>query len=122
MTEFLDTYDALQVIKGLGFYVRDVGLLEGALARPKTTVFGEDAYPTLDLKMAAMAHSLIKNHSLVDGNKRTTWTLINAFALINDFDLVMTADEGFDFTLGMATDKYGLEDAARIIRNHLVQR
>lgn len=122
MTEFLDTYDALQVIKGLGFYVRDVGLLEGALARPKTTVFGEDAYPTLDLKMAAMAHSLIKNHSLVDGNKRTTWTLINAFAFINDFDLVMTADEGFDFTLGMATDKYDIAEAAKIIRKHLVQR
>ena len=122
MTEFLDTYDALQVIKGLGFYVRDVGLLEGALARPKTTVFGEDAYPTLELKIAAMAHSLIKNHALVDGNKRTTWTLINAFALINDFDLVMNANEGFDFTLGMATDKYDIEQAAKIIRKHLVKR
>lgn len=122
MTEFLDTYDAIQVIEGLGFYIRDVGLLEGALARPQTTVFGEDAYPTLELKIAAMAHSLVKNHSLVDGNKRTTWTLVNAFAHINNFYLRMTADQGFDFTIGIATDKYDIEQAAKIIRKHLVKR
>lgn len=122
MTEFLDTYDALQVIQGLGFHVQDVGLLEGALARPKTTIFGEDAYPTLELKIAALANSLIKNHALVDGNKRTTWTLINAFALINDFDLVMTVDKGLDFMMGVATDKYDLVEAAKILRGHLVRR
>jgi death-on-curing protein len=122
MTEYLDLYDAVQQIERFGFRVKDYGLLESALARPQTRLFGEDAYPTFELKCAALMQSLIKNHSLFDGNKRTTWMLLNSFVLLNDFDLVMTADEGFDFTLGMATDKYGLEHAARIIRNHLVQR
>ena len=50
--------------------IRDVGLLEAALARPRATAFGSDAYPTLTDKAAALLHSLAKNHALVDGNKR----------------------------------------------------
>lgn len=50
--------------------VRDRGLLESALARPKATVFGEDAYSSVHEKAAALVHSLARNHALVDGNKR----------------------------------------------------
>src|ERR1700691_2458545 len=49
---------------------RDLGLLEAALARPQTSAFGADAYPTLDEKAAALLHSLARNHALIDGNKR----------------------------------------------------
>lgn len=122
MTEYLDLYDAVQQIEKFGFRVKDYGLLESALARPQTRLFGEDAYPTFELKCVALMQSLIKNHSLFDGNKRTTWMLLNSFVLINDFNLQMTTDEGFDFTIGMATDKYDIEQAAKIIRKHLVKR
>ena len=84
MITYLDLEDALYVIQRLGFYVKDVGLLDSALARPKTTVFGEDAYPSLSLKAAALAHSIAKNHALVDGNKRTTWALMVSFLVVND--------------------------------------
>jgi death-on-curing protein len=73
--------------------VRDYGLLESALARPKASVFGQDAYPDLWQKAAALMESLARNHALVDGNKRiawyATWVLlqINGYALRADFDV-----------------------------------
>jgi death-on-curing protein len=121
MTNYLDLEDALQQIAVAGFYVKDAGLLESALSRPRTTVFGEDAYPTIELKAAAMVHSIIKNHAMVDGNKRTSWFLLNSFLYINGYLLEMSADAAFDFTLGIATDLLNLDQAAAIIRQHLVE-
>jgi death-on-curing protein len=120
MTVYLDLADALYVIKALGFFVKDVGLLDSALARPQTTVFGEDAYPTLELKAAALSHSVAKNHALVDGNKRTTWTLMVAFLFQNGYKHNFTEPEGMEFVLGIATDEITLEQAAEMIRQHLV--
>lgn len=120
MTHYLTLEDALAQVKYLGFHVKDLGLLDSALARPQTTLFGEDAYPSLELKAAAMMHSFIKNHPLVDGNKRTSWLLLVSFLVINGFQHDFTTDQGFEFTLGMATDAYSLEDAASIIKSHLV--
>ena len=53
--------------------IRDVGPLGSAVARPQTTAFGEDAYPDIWTKAAALLHSIVKNHALVDGNKRLGW-------------------------------------------------
>lgn len=120
MTQFLELEDAIELVARAGFYVKDLGLLDSALARPKTTLFGEDAYPELELKAAALVHSVIKNHPMVDGNKRTSWFLVNAFLYINDQYLEMTTEEGLEFTLGLATDDLNLKEAAAIIRRHLV--
>jgi death-on-curing family protein len=51
--------------------IRDIGLLEAAVARPAASAFGEDAYPALNEKVAALLHSLTRNHPFTDGNKRT---------------------------------------------------
>ena len=120
MITYLDLEDALYVIQRLGFYVKDVGLLDSALARPKTTVFGEDAYPSLSLKAAALAHSIAKNHALVDGNKRTTWALMVSFLIVNGFKHDFTTEEGMNFVLDLATDKLSLENAAELIEQHLI--
>lgn len=120
MITYLDLEDALYVIQRLGFYVKDVGLLNSALARPKTTVFGEDAYPSLSLKAAALAHSIAKNHALVDGNKRTTWALMVSFLIVNGFKHNFTTEEGMNFVLDLATDKLSLENAAELIEQHLI--
>lgn len=121
MTHYLELEDALQQIAAVGFYVKDLGLLDSALARPKTTLFGEDAYPTLELKAAAMVHSIIKNQAMVDGNKRTSWFMLSSFLYINGYFIEMTADEGMEFTLGIATDKLSLAEAAAMIRKHMVE-
>ncbi len=51
--------------------VRDVDLLDAAVVRPAASAFGEDAYPTLHDKAAALLHSVARNHPFTDGNKRT---------------------------------------------------
>jgi death-on-curing protein len=122
MIRYLSLEDALMQVKALGFYVKDPGLLEAALSRPKTTVFGEDAYPTLQMKAAAMMHSIIKNHPMIDGNKRTSWLLMVSFIWINGFQHNMNTETGFELTLGIAESRIDLEAAASIIEKHLIAR
>jgi death-on-curing protein len=119
MILYLSLEDALEQTGVLGFYVKDAGLLEAALSRPRTSAFGEDVYGTLPLKAAAMMHSVIRNHPMIDGNKRTGWTLMVTFIYLNGFVHDMTADEGFDLTLGVVEGRYELAEAAAIIERHL---
>ncbi len=71
----LDLDDLLHMAsRTLGtFEVRDIGLLESAAARPRSTAFGGDAYPSIDHKAAALLHSVARNHPLVDGNEGSRW-------------------------------------------------
>ena len=73
MTRHLTLDDVLRQVKRAGWSVRDAGLLASAIARPAATAFGEDAYPTLWLKAAALCQSLDNNQALADGNKRLAW-------------------------------------------------
>lgn len=83
--------------------VRDHGLLEAAVARPQTTVFGEDAYPSIHQKAAALLHSVARNHALVDGNKRLALAATIAFYGLNGFRLTMTNDEAYDLVVAVAS-------------------
>jgi death-on-curing protein len=103
----------------VGFMVRDLGLLDAALSRPRTRLFGNDAYPTLELKAASLMHSLVKNHALMDGNKRSSWFALNAFLLLNGFELEVTEPEAFEFILSVATDRVDLDGMAYWIAEHL---
>lgn len=103
-----------------GFYLKDAGLLDSALNRPRATVFGEDAYKGLDLKAAAMTQSIIKNHPMIDGNKRSSWFALNSFLELNGYTLSATQTEAFDFVIGIATDLLSLEGAAAWISAHRV--
>ena len=120
MTYFLDLDDALEQIHFLGFHVRDVGLLQSSLARPNTTLYGEDAYPSLDLKAAALMHSIVTSHPLIDGNKRTAWALMITFVLLNGFEVVAETDDAFDFVLGVATESRDLDSIASWIAAHRI--
>lgn len=74
MTHYLTLDDLLTLCLDLQIGpVRDVGLLDSAAHRPTTTLFGADAYPGLPLKAAVLMESLVRNHPLVDGNKRLGW-------------------------------------------------
>lgn len=94
------------------FSVRDAGLLEAALARPRATAFGEDAYPGLDHKAAALAHSLARNHGLVDGNKRLALAGLIAFLGVNGRRLTMSNDQAYDFVIALSTGE--LDDVPTI--------
>jgi death on curing protein len=67
--------------------VRDVGLLDSAAHRPQASAFGQDAYPTIHDKAAALLDAVVRHHALVDGNKRLGWTAAAVFYELNGFDL-----------------------------------
>jgi death-on-curing protein len=122
VTSYLELDDALHAVSRLGFHVRDAGLLASALARPATMVFGADAYATLELKAAAMLESLARNHPLLDGNRRTAWTLSVLFLWINGYRHDMPTDTAFDLVLGVARGDLELDAVAVVIQKHLVRR
>lgn len=90
-------------VVGADVGIRDIGLLESAAARPRATVFGADAYPTLHEKAAALVHSVVTNHALVDGNKRLGLASAIAFLGINGWRLTLTEDEAYDLIIEIAS-------------------
>lgn len=120
MTAYLEAEDAYYVIEGLGFHIRDAGLLGSALARPATTIMGDDAYPSLPKKAAALLDSLARYHALIDGNKRTAWTLMVAFLGLNGYRHDFDTDTAFDLVVGVASGSIDLDKSSRIISEHLV--
>jgi death-on-curing protein len=106
MIEYLDLDDLLLIARRAisnDVAVRDYGLLESALARPRASVYGADAYPDLHLKAAALMHSLSRNHALVDGNKRLAWAACRTFLAINRQWITAPEDDRFDFVINVAT-------------------
>ena len=99
-------------ILGADVKVRDAGLLDSALARPQSTAFGRDAYPTLHAKAAALLHSLARNHALVDGNKRLALAATIAFYGLNGFRLALTNDEAYELVIAVSSGE--LDDVESI--------
>lgn len=92
--------------------VREMGLMASAVARPATTVFGEDAYPGLHDKAAALLHSIARNHPLVDGNKRLAFTATIAFYGLNGYQFAITNEEAYELVMDVASGE--LDDVPTI--------
>lgn len=102
MTRYLTADDVLVIARiaiGSTPHLRDAGLLDSACHRPSASAFGEDAYPTLLTKAAALLHSLTSNHPFIDGNKRTGWLAIVVFLRDNGAEVI--AEDAYD---GSVTD------------------
>lgn len=119
MTVYPDPEVLLTQLTRVGFVVRDPGLFLSAVARPATGLFGTDAYPTLPLKIAALMDSIVNNHPMMDGNKRSSWLLANIFAELNGYEIVSTIDDAFVFILSIAKENPELPVIADWIENHL---
>ena len=105
MTEHLDLEDLLvaaEMALGGPPQVRDIGMLEAAVARTRASVYGEDAYPDLHAKAAALLHSIVTGHALIDGNKRLGWVSVRLFYRLNGKDLRVPFDEAFDLVTSIA--------------------
>jgi death on curing protein len=111
---FLDLEDLLHVARRtLGdVEIRDIGLLDSASARPRSTAFGDDAYPSIHAKAAALLHSIAPNRPLVDGNKRLALAATIAFYGLNRFRLTMSNDEAHQLVMAVAAGD--LDDVERI--------
>lgn len=118
MTRYLDLEVFVRQCERQGFVVRDLGLVQSALLRPETSLFGEPAYPSIDLKGAALMESLARNHPFFDGNKRSAWFGLNYFLEINGWELVADEDAAFEYILGVATSVLNLSQSASWIAAH----
>ena len=118
--DYLSVEDLLEIAAGVidHVVVRDAGLLAAAAARPQVTVFGGDAYPTFEDKAAALLHSLVNNHALVDGNKRLAWSAARIFCLLNGRDLTYTVDEAEDLMLSAASSQLDVPQISAWIVTH----
>ena len=126
MTQFPELEDLLHIAAKIQqtptAAVRDYGLLESALARPQASIFGQDAYPTLHEKIAALMHSIARNHALVDGNKRLAWVTARAVYRLNDRDMrAPSVDEGEEFVLAIACGELEVPEIAKTLAEWTVK-
>ena len=110
----LDLEDLLHVLERTvpSAGVRDLGLLEAAVARPRASAAGIEAYPSLEHKAAALLHSIVANHALVDGNKRLGLAAVIVFLGVNERRLELTNDQAYDLVMAIADGS--LRDVADI--------
>lgn len=98
--------------------IRDIGLLESAIARPFQTFGGEDLYPSPFDKAAAIGESLIENHPFVDGNKRTGILAIVALLKEHDMEVNADSDDLYQFTISISTGEIKFEQIVEWLKNN----
>lgn len=98
--------------------IRDLGLVESALARPQASFGGEDLYPTVFDKAAALFHSLMFNHAFVDGNKRTTFATTVRFLAKNGYFLEISQKEVVDFPLRVENKHLEIDQIAAWLKKN----
>lgn len=114
--EYLDLDDLIALAErllGAPAPLRDIGLLGSAAARPMTSAFGEDAYPDIWTKAAALLQSVVGNHALVDGNKRLGWLAAATFLQLNGVAATSaTNDDVYDLVIWIASSTTDVEAIA----------
>lgn len=119
-TEYLDVDDLVMLavaLLGDPPPIRDLGLLAAAAARPQASAFGDDAYPDLWTKAAALLDSVVKNHPLVDGNKRLGWLACAVFLDINGTDPTAASNNDvYDLVMHVAAHPIEIDELAHRLR------
>ncbi len=103
--EYLRIESLVAYVEAKGWVIVDFGRLDAALARPKAGYGDYEAYPTIELKAAALLHSVVCDHALLDGNKRLGVIALMAFLDLNGRDLDLTEDAFYDLVMDVATGK-----------------
>lgn len=118
--DYVSVEDLLEIAAGVldQVVVRDAGLLSAAAARPQITVFGDGAYPTFEDKAAALLHSLVRNHALVDGNKRLAWSAARIFCLLNGRNLTYAVEQAEGLMLNAASGQLDVPQIAAWLVAH----
>ncbi len=121
LAQVLHLHEAQIEMFGGADRIRDKGALESAVARPIMTFGGEDLYPDVAAKAAALMHSLVLNHPFVDGNKRVGAAAAEFMALLNGFELNASDDELEDLTLAVAKGEMNIEPLTIWLRQRVVR-
>jgi death-on-curing protein len=120
INELLEIHRQITVQSGGALGVRDLGLLEAALAQPRMSFSGEELYPGIVEKAAALGFSLIQNHPFIDGNKRTGHAAMEVFLILNGFEIDATVDEQEQVILAVASGHLKRDSFTDWLRRHIV--
>jgi death-on-curing protein len=102
--------------------LRDRGALESAVAQPEASFGGEELYPNVAAKAAALGYSLIQNHPFVDGNKRVGHGALEVFLLLNGYEIAGSVGEQEDIIIGVANGRISRIELSEWVGQHLVER
>lgn len=127
MTEYVyltphEVYDINEAVVGHKPRIRDHRLLGVAIARPLNGAFGQEAYPTLIDKAAALLHALAAHHPFIDGNKRTAHRAVYLFLEKNGVQPNWTDEAGYDFILEIAQSQHDVESVAKWLSTRVIER
>ena len=122
LNELLELHERILVQSGGSAGIRAIGGLESAIAQPRMTFDGQELYPTLVEKAAALGFSIIQNHPFVDGNKRTGHAAIEIFLFLNGFELEKSVDEQEKVILQVASGRMSRADFADWLRTAIVKK
>ena len=122
LNEVLELHRRLVERYGGSAGIHDLGALESALAQPRMTFGGEELYPTIVEKAAALGSVLIKNHPFVDGNKRTGHAAMETFLVLNGFEIEAPVDEQEEVILQVASGELRREVFTGWLRTHIVEK
>lgn len=98
--------------------LRDLNLLESAVYRPQASFMGEDLYPTIFDKAAALTHSILLNHPFLDANKRTATVSTAYFLHLNGYEVEMKQKELVEFALKVESKQMDLEQISKWLKKH----
>lgn len=118
LDEVLAIHDDMVERYGGSFGIRDLGLIQSAIARPQATFGGQDLYPTMIDKASALFHSLIFNHAFTDGNKRTSLTSTARFLHLNGYELKADKEELINFPLKIENKHLDISEIAKWLKEH----
>lgn len=118
LEELIAIHDSMIDLYGGSHGIRDLHLLQSALARPQSTFSGEDLYPEIFDKAAALFNSLMFNHAFVDGNKRTTFTSTARFLSLNGYEVIAKDKEIVDFALLVENEHLSVEQISDWLRKN----
>jgi death-on-curing protein len=122
LNELLQLHRRIVEQSGGSAGIRSVEALESALAQPRMTFSGQDLYPTIVEKAAALGFSVIKNHPFVDGNKRTGHAAMEVFLFLNGYEIDASVDEQEHVILQLAAGELGRNTFTEWLRVHVVER
>ena len=116
--QVLYLYQRIIQQSGGGLGLRDEGLLESAVYRPQASFGGQDLYPDLFSKAAALGHSIIANHPFIDGNKRVGFEAMRLMLRLNRYDLHAPLTAKYEFVMEIANGKLTEQAIADWLKHH----
>lgn len=121
ISETLELHERLIASSGGAKGIRDLGALESAVSQPYTSFGGQDLYPDVVAKAAALCFSLVMNHPFVDGNKRVGHAAMETFLLLNGFEINSEVDEQEKIILSLAAGQFDRNNLVSWLREHITK-